>query len=112
MVIGTASSSKVVSLGTGTSFNVSSYAGYQNFTSDNFIVEIVSLPSVIGASTGKAGYYPGTTGCTITKTYNNQSGILTIGGLTQKATISDSYGTTVYATANQTVNVKVWLIYS
>jgi len=35
-----------ISLGTGTSFDVSSYAGYQNFTIDNFMIKINNVAIV------------------------------------------------------------------
>ena len=70
-------------LGSGTSFDVSSYPGYQNFTADNFIVEPIgtSIPSNFGPNPG-AGYNVGFWGVTggsasIVKNYDATTGVLT-----------------------------------
>ena len=71
-------------LGTGTSFDVSSIHGYQNFTADNFVCEPVSvaiIPSNYGYH-GGGGHNVGQWGITggsggITKSYNASTGVLT-----------------------------------
>lgn len=68
----------IVDLGSGTTFDVSGYEGYQNFTISNFIV------SVDSASSTWTGYGDtGTNSCsaTVIKNYNASSGILTLSGL-------------------------------
>ena len=84
----------ITDLGTGTSFDVSSYEGYQNFTAEDFLIVPVG---VVG--TNKQGTYCGETlnnsayvycdfiGSTfpIKKTYNSGTGKLTISGNTIQA---------------------------
>ena len=48
------SSTKVIFLGSGTSFDVSSYDGYENFTTDNFITEIDYTTSYSGSGTSNS----------------------------------------------------------
>lgn len=74
--------SKLIDLGTGTSFNVSSISGYQNFTLDNFIIEPISgFSGSAGWNSGpteEEWYVSGTFGFSVSKnkTYNNVTGIL------------------------------------
>lgn len=77
--------SAVYDLGTGTKFNVKGYAGYSSFTVNNFIVGVESMPPTDVD-------YPGNnrqaraTGFTLTKSYDNLNGILTVNGSTQTIT--------------------------
>lgn len=66
---------EVVNLGTAATIDVSSYDGYENFTEDNFLVTIVSF----SASTSTVnGYQSGGGTATVTKSYNAETGVLTI----------------------------------
>ena len=86
--------SSVEYLGTGISFNIKElYPNeYQNFSEDNFIVGIQSAPNVMSSrySTGVANREDRAhaLGCTIGKSYNAQTGILTISGNTQTVLIN------------------------
>lgn len=76
--------SKPVNLGTGTSFDVSSYEGYRNFTVDNFIIGALS------GNNGVSGYSTANSagkveGFLLQKNYDAESGTLTISGNTQEA---------------------------
>ncbi len=72
-------------MGTGTSFNVSSYPGYKNFTTANFICEPVNISKYVSVSFSHDGDSGGTSGTaynnasySFNKTYNASSGVLTI----------------------------------
>ena len=70
-------------LGTGISFDVSKYNGYKNFTEDNFIVGIDSVPddsTQYGAGT-RNWAIAGINHCQdIVKSYDSAKGILTLSG--------------------------------
>ncbi|MBQ3352150.1 hypothetical protein IJG91_00580 [Candidatus Saccharibacteria bacterium] len=93
----------MVDLGTGTSFDVSSYPGYQNFTADNFMIV---FPSGGSASTSGGGCkgYDATGTFSVTKTYNNSTGILQGYG-----TITTSLGCA--NTRAQTISTNAYLTY-
>ena len=80
----------MVDLGTGTSFNVSSYPGYQSFTIDNFIISTISISSA-GPSRSYSGWSctnsPNISleGSTLTKNYNSSTGILSLSGMSPRA---------------------------
>ncbi|MBQ3352147.1 hypothetical protein IJG91_00565 [Candidatus Saccharibacteria bacterium] len=111
-------------MGTGTSFDVSSYPGYQSFTTDNFLISDVTNASIptntttypfadAGWARGvrhPVGYYGGN--ISETKNYNSSTGILTFyitgsgsGGAVetgcssncQRLVYSNSANTTVHA---------------
>lgn len=70
--------SGLINLGTGTSFNVSSINGYQNFTVDDFIVEPINVGSTryaVNTSNDNQTYVY--RGLTVVKSYNATNGILT-----------------------------------
>ena len=72
------SGKKVIDLGVGTSFNVSNYEGFGNFTANNFIVEMASgANSSVNCSYVNTGTNTYTAKCTINKTYDKTKGILT-----------------------------------
>lgn len=76
----TKNSNIVIDLGVGTSFNVAKYAGYKNFTVNNFVVEPENASNNLSGSVSiTGGSSPCTQYCEITKTksYNASSGILT-----------------------------------
>lgn len=93
-------------LGTGTSFNVSNIAGYQNFTADNFIIEptnayFETVESDAGFS--ERVFY---VELTATKTYNPNTGVLNAyyhleGGVAYKS----------WTIANGNVPVKAYLVF-
>jgi hypothetical protein len=73
---------KVIDLGTGTSFNVSSYSGYRNFTNDNFIVcaksGSYSQSQNMGNANSVANITPSAScGVSVTKSYDASTGVLT-----------------------------------
>lgn len=89
------SGSDIYDLGTGTSFDVSSITGYRNFTADNFIITAGTASTSKNISYSSSnGYASGSSNssasCSVTKTYNANTGILTAN---QKIGISVS-GTT------------------
>ena len=108
--------SPIIKLGTGTTFDLSGYEGYENLTEDNFIVGFVGLPQKSGNIAGFAGWngMGGAVtayGCTVKKTYDASSGKLTIGGIGQ--TVQGWAGDTSHATSfGQTATVEVYLIAS
>lgn len=110
-------SQKVVNLGTNTSFNLTSYDGYQNFTNDNFIIVSASSMSKSGSSNYQPGYSANvqstvTASYSTTKNYNASTGILTA-----YATFSGSYsragGTIAGGFPSFSTNqaVQVYLVY-
>ena len=104
-----ASGKTVIDLGVGTSFNVSSYEGFENFTTSNFIVEPASAVS------GGWGGTPNNNGASsvnatskLVKSYSN-------GVLTAKLNIVVHYSQPAngqnYDSANNNANVHAYLIY-
>ncbi len=101
----------VVYLGTGTSFDVTKYSGYQSFTSDNFIVSAISCYGNIAGTTVNSSVNTGNS-ATISKIYNASTGIFSIGGTS--ATFADgdwSTGGTNRLIGHGGVNVAAYLIY-
>ena len=98
----------VYSLGTGTSFNVTSYSGYASFTKDNFIVEPV------GANVSN-WYDKGDEYCkgylnpyvNLTKSYSN--GVLTA-KVTGGMNVKTGDGGTLSVSASVDSSVKAYLI--
>ena len=92
VVIGTYSGNKTI--------NVSSYNGYENFTKDNFIIEILScsadstvlltLSKVIQKSDKLQGKI---FGCTVSKTYDASTGVLKVSGMSNTVHIVNENGT-------------------
>lgn len=68
----------MVDLGTGSSFNVSSYPGYRNFTASNFLCEPQNLDSTGGKVWVGAGDIQGKAGFNMTKSYNSSNGVFTV----------------------------------
>lgn len=76
---GSAGNAQIYDLGTGTSFDVTEYAGYENFTADNFICEPVQQTegSMGSIATGANSYVPqGRSRAYMRKTYDASTGIL------------------------------------
>ena len=104
-------SRQIINLGTGTSFNVSSYDGYKNFTNDNFIIGASSgnCPS-LGSKTENSTRAKAN-GFTISKSYNASTGILTISGNTQTCGAVDGTYTSQWNTSvTQTMTCFCYLI--
>ena len=107
----------IIDLGTGTSFDVSSYAGYENFTADNFIVEVPASSSLSTQPSAMAASYAtnvrpnGSASFKITKTYDSSTGKFT---LTAKFSLTAKliYGqlidnaNTANATSSKTSNIS------
>lgn len=71
-------SGKVIDLGTGTSFDVSSYSGYQNFTVNNFLIipSVSKSGSARGGGTEEGSYgHTLSTSTTLTPSYNASTGV-------------------------------------
>lgn len=88
-------------LGTGTSFNVSSYEGYQNFTANNFLVvpSTIKISGNSNAGNGNSEGYvnlggsvgaSGSNSTTLKKSYNSSTGKLTISNTSVSASYSNS----------------------
>lgn len=110
----------IVKLGSGTSYNVSSYKGYKNFTKDNFIVKInsIAVSDTMGQSSHNSGMgmrAPGTSSMSVVPsvTYNASTGAVAIGNLS--GTCNNGFEPTSTVTASSTVTVTasidVYLVY-
>ena len=100
-----------VNLGTGTSFNVSNYPGYKKFTEDNFMLDATAVSCTAGywwynTNLNQEGNASGSSG--ITKSYNNSSGVLTIGGTSTSCSGTMGQGN---FNGSASVSYKVILIY-
>ena len=99
-------SKEIIYLGNGTSFDLTSYDGYENFTVDNFILEPVTtaLAKVTGSFDHDARV--NSIGLTLTKTYSN-------GKLDAKITVPVRISNNVDAPLNISRNfsVKAYLVY-
>ena len=100
-------------LGTGTSFNVSSYEGYQNFTVDNFIVGATGLAASASGGVGYADDYHTSFGGggNISKSYNSSTGVFkitipTFGG----SAYSGSGAGGTWSVSGGLTNIKVYLV--
>lgn len=78
-VVLVANPSKLIYLGSGTSFNVSSYAGYQNFTVNNFLIKSTGNAAAGGMFYPQGAVYDdsGKGTSTISKSYNSSNGLVT-----------------------------------
>ena len=94
----------IIYLGQGTSFNVTSYEGYQNFTADNFIVEPISAGlASVGGMSHKANYVY--MGLTLNKSYSN--GVLSA-SVVANGMIQNAGDDIIYPT--RTFSVKAYLV--
>ena len=101
---------KLIFLGTGTSFDVTQYNGYEGFTEDNFICEPVNRSSVGwgSATSGYNKYVPSARAkAFITKTYNASTGILS-SRLEAHAQVKDDTWRSDHT--SQTGSVKAYLV--
>lgn len=115
-------SSNFVYLGEGTSFDVSSYSGYENFTADNFIVESTSASgSGRGSGSINSGGFSSlgmqvnaSCSLTVTKTYNAETGTFTCSSVVRGSGSASGTGTntgTVSGGASANSKCKVYLYY-
>ena len=105
------SGKQVIDLGVGTSFNVTSYPGYESFTNANFIVEQAATPGISNSrgypiSDGQIYYVDGTFG--LYKSYNANTGILTAYNYCNAGIKNHDGWTGTKAQTNS--NVKAYLI--
>lgn len=98
-----------INLGVGTSFDVSSYRNYQQFTEDNFIVYPVSISGYASAwnNYGDEGSADVHLGTTVTKSYNKNTGILTVSGLSQDRSNTTRNGAATLHTAHGSYSLTV-----
>lgn len=100
----------MIDLGTGTSFDVSSYTGYQNFTIDNFFISDITTTSASFSKSGtgwSSDHTETTSGSvSLTKIYDASTGILSC-YTTVKC--SHSGGNSHNGTASSTGTVNVYL---
>lgn len=82
---GSSEGTRIYDLGTNTSFNVSNYSGYNNFTATNFICEPVNLSKKVTTTfthDGDAGGVSGTaynnSSYSLSKSYDASTGILQV----------------------------------
>ena len=92
---------KVYYLGTGSSFNVSTYPDYKSFTVDNFLVG----GNVTIQAVWETGSVTRTSTYSISKSYNNSTGILSL----KNTTITCAEDNKV--TPRAIVSPSVWLVY-
>ena len=120
------SSSQIIKLGNGTSFNLKTLQdtgkipqniNLNELTSNNFIVEIISLSTVktgtFGGQAGGLSWYASAAGSTINKTYNSTSFLLTISGYNQNIychRIENSDWPTTSTSIIQTMSFNVYLV--
>ena len=90
---GNGGDNNVYYLGTGTSFDLKllqQVVDYTQLTADNFIVGASSKPSASGSWDGKGTWTASNGATTITKSYDPDTGILTIGGYSYSSSLSCS----------------------
>lgn len=78
--------------GNGT-INCSSLSNYQNLTVDNFLVNLISIPNIniqCDAYPYNAAGVCTSAGATVSKSYNQETGVLTVKGLSITLTVSNS----------------------
>ena len=115
LITGTAKNSNVYYLGTGTSFNVSSISGFENFDSSNFIVGGISAPDMktsrYTTGAGNVEDRAAARGFTINKTYDKTTGILSLSGTSQTIQIhKNSNGYSSWASDQQNINCFAYLV--
>ena len=110
-------SQSVVYLGTGTSFNLSSYSGYQNFTANNFIVgvqsgtgsgQVYTKVGLSGGGSASTHVYMGS--FSVSKSYNASTGVLTVSAPSTGLSVSTDQ-TLRENSAVQTYTAFAYLVY-
>ena len=98
----------VVNLGSGTTFDVSSYKGYQKFSADNnFFFGNISYSADAGSGKSDQGYVAASGSNTVSKSYNTSPGVLSING----TSLSYSEDTYRRVSGHVSVSASVYLIY-
>ena len=97
-------------LGEGYSFDLKSFTDYSNFTIDNFIVGSSSAGASQSGGHGEFNTYAKINGFSLSKSYDNKLGILTINGYSQLAGCWYIDGYWRY-TVTQNVKCFAYLIY-
>ncbi|ODM09921.1 hypothetical protein SAMN05216405_5543 [Lachnospiraceae bacterium NLAE-zl-G231] len=97
-------------LGEGYSFDLKSFTDYSHFTIDNFIVGSSSAGASQSGGHGEFNTYAKINGFSLSKSYDNKLGILTINGYSQLAGCWDIDGYWRY-TVTQNVKCFAYLIY-
>lgn len=110
-----------LALGSGDSFNVRTFDGYEKLTVDNFIVELVSASATAQAWKGSTANswisWPSafTVTATILKSYDASTGIFTVSGTSATQTETKQYGsntnTANHLKATATSKFNVYLFY-
>lgn len=100
---------QVIKLGTGTSFNVSTYENYQNFTKDNFLVVVNSI-SVTNSFTDNDAHNGNVPiNNSVTVNYTPATGAVTIGGTTGSGHAKTSGSTGAITNLSAVVTVYLWI---
>ena len=102
-------------LGTGTSFNISDIPGYENLTADNFIVGVSASNSIRASGSDSNKNYANCqyNNFSLSKSYNNTTGVLTIGGNSYSITACCSSGNSNFCAdgaASGSVSPFVYLV--
>lgn len=99
---------KLIRLGNGRSFNVSTYEGYQNFTADNFLIQSADRLAFSNSYYPQGYTYDDSGSCTSTvpKSYDASTGVLST-GINLRS--NDTSGTYTYFNNSQNGNVIVYL---
>ena len=107
-IMNNAVADKVIYLGSGTSFDLSSYEGFNGFSEERFVVEPLNTTNIENAGAYGTDTYATYLYNTLTKSYNVQTGILTA----YLTIYSYVYGKSSYATktSSRQVAVRAWLI--
>ncbi len=114
--IASISKTRIIKLGQGTSFNVSGYEGYQNFTTANFLIESscgnVSSTNTSGYTWGIQGTY---NGLRFSKSYNKDTGALKITvsapSLSMMINQGDDTPGGIWKAYNPSYSYNVYLVY-
>lgn len=102
------SGKEIIYLGSGTSFDLKSYSGYNNFTTSSFICEINNETGYVSANANYDSAYA-TSSISLNKTYDPVTGILNTSVILQTQ-VHQGSGYHFYQTQNKVVSVKAYLI--
>lgn len=103
------SAGQIYYLGTGTSFDVSGIPGYQNFTEDNFIIDLVSLKCNVSSWGVGESSASGSNTSVVNKTYDATAGTLKISGAGISASARHINGG-CGASASTSLTINVYLV--
>ena len=95
-------------LGKNTSYNLTTYPFYKELTADNFIINYKGISLNVSVDgNGSTAEGSGSNSANLTKSYNADTGVLTIGGTGTSKSI-EYYE--AYASANCSINYDVILV--